>query len=205
MAITNKLDLKKTLPYRAGATPSWVTLPAKPYLQVEGHGDPNTSPAYTQAIEALYTTAYTLKFMLKKGGKTLDFAVMPLEALWWADNMSAFTQGKKNDWNWRALILMPDFVTEEAVQAAITAAAQKKDLPALPKLRLIHWEEGRAAQVMHTGPYATEGPTIERLHAFIQQEGYKLSGLHHEIYLSDPRRTVPEKMKTIIRQPALPA
>jgi hypothetical protein len=202
-ATAPKLDLKVALKafYSATATPRVVDVPALKFLMIDGAGDPNTSPDYQAALEALYGVSYTLKFALKRGSPSRDFGVMPLEGLWWAKDMSAFLTGDKSSWSWTAMILQPDFVTAAHVGAANVAAAQKRQSPALQKLRLETFREGRAAQLLHVGPYSAEGPNIERLHAFIAEQGGRLTGKHHEIYLGDPRRSAPDKLKTIIRQP----
>ena len=186
--------------YAPPRTPVLVTVPPMNFLMADGAGDPNSAPAYKEAVEALYTVAYTLKFALKKAGGP-EFSVMPLQGLWWAANMDAFLSGERSAWQWTMMIGQPEFVTPEQVESAIAAAGRKKSLPALPRVRFERFDEGICAQVMHSGPYAAEGPTIAALHAFIAQHGFGLRGKHHEIYLSDPNRTAPEKMKTIIRQP----
>ena len=171
---------------------------------VDGRGDPNTSEAYHQALEALYGVAYTLKFSLKKADPERDFKVAPLEGLWWADDAAptmAELQRDRDGWNWTMMIAVPDAVTAEEVAAAAEAAARKRELPAAPLLRLERFEEGLAAQIMHVGPYAEEAPTIERLHEWAAAQGYELRGRHHEIYLGDPRRTAPERLKTVLRHP----
>jgi len=204
MAGAAKLDLKKELKelYRPSARAiSVVDVPPLNFLMVDGKGDPNISEEYREAIEALYATAYTLKFALKADRRTPEFAVMPLEGLWWSDDMSDFLSGNKANWQWTAMIAQPDFVTGEDVSRAKAQAAAKKELPALSKLRLERFHEGRAAQIMYFGPYSEEGPTIAAIHEFIEAGGHRLSGRHHEIYLSDPRRTDPKKLKTVIRQP----
>lgn len=202
-----KLDLKKQLGplYRASARdarePTVVDVPPLRFLMIDGTGDPNTSEAYRQAVEALYAVAYTLKFLARKDEPALDYVVMPLEGLWWSDDLRDFRLGRKDRWRWTAMILQPEVVSAERVDRARAEAARKKDLPALAALRLETFHEGRAAQILHLGPYADEGPTIARLHAFIAARGGRLSGRHHEIYLGDPRRTAPERLKTLIRQP----
>lgn len=196
-------DLKKELKqfYQASAkTVVEVNLPAFRYLMIDGEGDPNTSQAYAEAIEALFSVSYTAKFMVKKGPQGIDYGVMPLEGLWWADDMSAFTTGDKAKWKWTAMIMQPDFVSDETIQAAITEVRRKKTPPALDRLRLETFTEGRCAQVLHIGPFSDEGPTIERLHEFIDSRSER-RGKHHEIYMSDIRRAAPAKWKTIIRQP----
>ena len=196
------LDLRKLLkPYfTARADPTLLTVPEFSYLMIDGMGNPNTAPQYVAALQALYSLAYTLKFSLKKTAG-VDYPVMALEGLWWADDMESFTQGQKDNWYWTMMILQPDLVTPEALETARGEVERKK--PGLPvsTIRLERFAEGRCAQIMHIGPYADEGPNIARLHAFIAQNGLQRSGKHHEIYLGDPNRTAPEKLRTIIRQP----
>jgi hypothetical protein len=204
MSVT-KIDLKRELPelYTARRKPGIVEVPELKFLMIDGHGDPNTSADYGHAIEALYSVAYTLKFTLKKGG-SLDFPVMPLEGLWWAQKSDDFLAGQKSSWSWTAMLLQPDVVTEELVADAVSAASHKRSLPAAGLLRLKSFTEGLSAQVLHVGPYAEEAPTIAELHAFIAEQGYARCGKHHEIYLGDPRRSAPDRLRTIIRQPIGP-
>ena len=180
-----------------------VEVPPLEYLMIDGHGDPNTSAEYAEALGALYSLAYTLKFQIKReSGGEVDFGVMPLEGLWWTADMASFSAENKGEWSWTMMILVPHLVTPEAVDRARAEAARKKGLPALAKIRLDTYEEGLAAQIMHVGPFSAEAPTIARLHReFIPSGGYSPAGKHHEIYLSDPRRTAPEKLRTVIRQP----
>ncbi len=198
-----KVDLKKELKQLYGPSakaPVEVTVPPLRYLMVDGQGDPNTSQRYVEAVEALFSVSYTAKFMVKKSAQATDYAVMPLEGLWWAEDLGAFTANDRAQWQWTMMILQPDFVADSVIQAAIAAVQEKKQLPGLARLRLETFDEGRCAQILHLGPFTEEGPTIERLHAFIAARG-KLRGKHHEIYLSDIRRAAPAKWKTIIRQP----
>lgn len=202
-----KLDLKKTLKpyYDAKSAPVFIDVPAMNFLMVNGKGNPNTSPEYADAIQALYSVAYTLKFKVKKE-MAIDYPVMALEGLWWTDDMSLFSIEKKDEWLWTMMISTPDFITCELVEIAKAEAAKKKSLAALPQLRFETFTEGLSAQLMHIGLYAAEAPNIQRLHEFIHANGYSFDGKlqkHHEIYLSDPRKSAPEKMKTIIRQPAV--
>ena len=177
-------------------------MPQLRYLMIDGQGDPNTSNAWADAITTLYGLSYTLKFMIKKGPEAIDYGVMPLEAMWWSDDMSDFLNANKENWSWTAMILQPSFIDAKLIAAAKAELQRKmKDLPALDKVRLEDMTEGECAQLLHTGPYADEGPTIARLHAFIAGQGKALRGKHREIYLSDARRTDPEKLRTIIRQP----
>lgn len=178
-----------------------VDLPPMSFLMIDGEGNPNTSPAYSDALNALYTVAYTLKFEIKKSAPAADYSVMPLEGLWWSADAAHFTMGAYEMWQWTAMIMQPPAVTPDAVAAALQIAARKKPLPALPRMRFEEFHEGLCAQILYFGPYKDEGPTIQRLHAFIRDHGYTLRGKHHEIYLGDPRRTEPAKLKTVIRQP----
>jgi hypothetical protein len=198
-----KIDLKKTLKhvYNARTTPVFLEIPALKFLMADGQGNPNTSPEYAEVLQALYSVAYTLKFKVKKE-LNVNYGVMVLEGLWWTDNMADFSEARKNEWQWTMMILQPDFITPELMSAALAEAERKKALAALPRLRFETYTEGFSAQSLHLGPYATEAPTIQRLHEFIHTNGYVRSGTHHEIYLSDPRRGDPAKTKTIIRQPA---
>lgn len=197
-----KIDFKRELSelYAPAREPSLVSVPELAFLMVDGHGDPNTSAAYSAAVETLFSVAYAARFAVKRSGGT-DFAVMPLEGLWWAADMSRFKLEDKSDWSWTALIMQPEPVTAKIVELARQKAAAKKSLPALELLRFARFTEGLAAQVMYRGAYADEGPAIARLHEFIAEQGYAPAGKHHEIYLSDPGRTAPEKLKTVIRQP----
>ena len=174
--------------------------PSQTFLACDGAGNPNTVPAYAEAVQALYTSAYTLKFASKAAGQ--DFTVPPLEGLWWADDWSAYTERRKDEWSWTMLIAVPPFVAPGMAEAAITAAKEKKGFPALDRVRVETIEEGRCAQVMHVGSYDDEAPLLARLHQeFLPAHGLRERGKHHEVYLSDPRRTAPEKLKTVLRQP----
>ncbi len=198
-----KIDFKRELSelYAPGREPLLVNVPELAFLMVDGHGDPNTVAEYRAAVEALYAVTYVAKFIVKRAEGGIDFGVMPLEGLWWVEDMSRFTLEDKSDWSWIAMIMQPAPVTAEIVELALAKAAAKKSLPALGRLRFERFNEGLAAQVMHCGRYADEGPTIARLHEFIAAQGRTPAGKHHEIYLSDPNRTAPEKLKTVIRQP----
>ena len=189
--------------YRATTTPQLVHVPPLTFLCLDGHGDPNTSPAYAAAVQALYSVSYAAKFAVKKAGGP-DFKVSPLEGLWWAEDLSTFLTGDKSAWDWTMMIRQPDAVTGDLFARLSDEVAAKKSMPAARELRLISFEEGAAAQVLHVGPYAAEAPTIARLHEFIREQGFTFDGhrhKHHEIYVGDPRRSAPEKLRTIIRQP----
>lgn len=197
------LDLKKALKpllSPSAKQPETITVPPMNFLMIDGQGDPNHAPMYTQAVEALYKLAYTIKFTYKKG-QGVDYPVMALEGLWWAADMTRFSVEDKSSWLWTMLIMQPDFVTPDDLERAADEARRKADLPLLDQVRLERFDEGLCAQIMHLGPYAAEAPTIQTLHRYIAESGYVLTGRHHEIYLSDPRRSAPENMKTIIRQP----
>lgn len=177
-----------------------INVPKMNFLMVDGKGAPGTSD-HVDAIEALYSVSYTLKFMIKKGEIGIDYGVLPLEGLWWADDMSDFVEGNKSNWIWTMMIMQPDLVTETLARSAIHQVQEKKTLPAIGKVRFEGFVEGLCAQTLHVGPFAEEGPTVEKVHAFIRESGHSLTGKHHEIYLSDIRRAAPENLKTIIRQP----
>jgi hypothetical protein len=203
-----KYDVKRA--YRALYAPSarafvLVDVPPMRYLAVDGHGDPNSAEEYAQAVEALYGVAYTLKFASKKElGR--DFAVAPLEGLWRADDPAAFVTRDKRAWSWTMLIAQPEWIdgvlVEDAVARVRAKAKGDAPNPALDLLRLVELAEGRSAQILHVGSYDDEGPTLARLHdEWMPERGLTFNGDHHEIYLSDPRRSAPEKLKTILRQP----
>ena len=199
-----KLDLKKDFAvlYKATAKPAMVKVPKLRYLMIDGEGDPNTSKAFADAITTLYGLAYTMKFMLKKGPEAIDYPVMPLEALWWADDMDDFMKANKSKWKWTAMIMQPSIITAKTLKAAKAELERKKKvLPSMGLVRLEDMTEGTSAQILHVGPYSAEGPTIAKLHAFIKEQGKALRGKHREVYLSDARRVPPEKLRTIIRQP----
>ncbi len=192
-------QLKRLYSAKAGK-PEMIVVPAMNFLMIDGTGNPNTSPDFSAAVEALYGMSYTLKFAVKKA-KGTDFKVAPLEGLWWSEDMGDFLEGKKDRWLWTLMIMQPRVVTAKAVEAAGEAVFAKKGNPAVQRVRFEEFREGRCAQVLHLGPYATEEGTVRLLHAFIAEQGGSLCGKHHEIYLGDPRRAKPEKLRTIIRQP----
>ncbi len=197
-----KRDFKKELKHLYGPSKkefSVVDAPPMNFLMIDGHGDPNDNPAFQEGMEALYGMAYTIKFALKPQG--IEYVVPPSEGLWWMEDMSEFSQETKDRWQWTLMIMQPDEVTQEIVAAAQGELARKKDPPALSRLRYERYHEGLSVQIMYLGAYADEVPTIARMHEFIRENGYDFNGKHHEIYLGDPRRTAPEKLKTVIRQP----
>lgn len=200
-----KVDFKKELKhlYRPSAKNFQVVdVPPMNFLMIDGHGDPNTAQSYTDAVEALYAVAYKVKFINKKEiGR--DYVVPPLEGLWWAEDMDTFTVSRdKSTWDWTMMIMTPDWVTRPMVTEAVEVVQKSKDLPALEKIRLESYHEGLSVQILHIGSYDDEGPTISRLHhEYMPQNGLQENGKHHEIYLSDPRKVSPEKLKTVLRQP----
>jgi hypothetical protein len=198
-----KVDLKKDLKHLYQPSTKEVVqvdVPTMNYLMVDGEGDPNTSKAYSDAVEVLFMVSYAVKFTIKKGALAIDYGVMPLEGLWWADDMSKFSTSDKSNWKWTAMIMQPSFVTPGVVEHVIADVKNKKNPKAISKVRLEPLSEGKCAQVMHIGPFSEEGPAIEKVHQFIASRGRR-TGKHHEIYLSDIRKADPVKWKTIVRQP----
>lgn len=199
-----KIDYKKELKplYNPSAKKvETVDVPEMNFLMVDGKGDPNTSESFRKAVEALFSVSYTLKFMIKKGKEQIDYGVMPLEGLWWADDMSDFVSQNKDRWKWTLMIMQPGYISAPLVAGTIEQVKGKKGLPALSEIRFEAFPEGRAAQIMHIGPFSEEGPAIQKVHEYIKESGHKLSGKHHEIYLSDIRKAAPEKWRTVVRQP----
>ncbi|ESQ86411.1 GyrI-like domain-containing protein [Asticcacaulis benevestitus] len=200
----SKIDLKTEYKSLYSATSkdfALIEVPSLHYLMFDGAGDPNTAPAYAQAIEALYSLSYTLKFMSKRAFDR-DYVVGPLEGLWWARDMKTFVTRDKSKWSWTMMILQPDWIEKSHLCAALSEVVMKKGLPGLEKVRLERLDEGLSAQILHVGPYDDEGPVLQRLHEeWLPAQGLIETGKHHEIYLSDPRKTAPEKLKTILRQP----
>jgi hypothetical protein len=200
----SKVDFKKA--YRELYSPPKkfviVDVPEMQFLMVDGHGDPNVSQEYQAAVEALYAVAYKIKFISKKQlGR--DYVVPPLEGLWWAEDMDAFTLSRdKSQWDWTMMIMTPGWITAEQFADALDLVRKGKNPAALDKVRLESYHEGLAIQIMHIGSYDDEGPTLMEMHReFIPGNGYVENGKHHEIYLNDPRRVAAEKLKTVLRQP----
>ncbi len=199
-----KIDFKKELGalYRPSAKEIVrVDAPKMNFLMVNGNGDPNISEVYSAAVEALFALSYSIKFAVRSGAPAIDYGVMPLEGLWWADDMATFSVNDKANWKWTMMIMQPEFVSSAMVEDAIAEVKRKKELTAIADVRFESFTEGVCAQVMHIGPFSQEGQTIERLHRFVADSGQKLAGKHHEIYLSDVRRADPAKWRTILRQP----
>jgi hypothetical protein len=199
-----KTDFKKEIATYTAPRGSFeiVTVPAMQFLLIDGHGDPNTAHAYADALATLFPVAYRLKFLSKQElGR--DYTVMPLEALWWADSMTSFTAERdKSRWKWTTMTMVPDWITVEHVEAVREAVERKGGAPALDELRFATFDEGLAVQTLHVGSYDEEAPLIASMHDdFIPAHLLQLTGKHHEIYLNDFRRTAPEKLRTILRQP----
>ncbi|MFX1374682.1 MAG: GyrI-like domain-containing protein [Promethearchaeota archaeon] len=202
-----KIDYKKTqkeLYQPKAQEPVIVDVPEMQFLMIDGMGSPGDSQEYQDALSALYPIAFRTKFLSKAKGK--DYVVPPLEGLWWADDMNDFTEGNRDKWKWTMMVRQPDWINQDIIDEAIEIIKEKKPelSKLLLKLRLEKYKEGRAAQIMHIGPYSEEGPTVQKLHDLILKKGAKFNGLlskHHEIYLSDPRKANPTNMKTVIRQP----
>lgn len=202
-----KLDLRKQwrhLYNPPSKTAVIVDVPEFQYLMITGAMEPGrnpeTSPSYAAALEALYGLSYTLKFMSKRRAKKpIDYTVLGLEGQWWAEG--ALDYNNKDNWHWNMMIMQPDHIDAAMFAEGQAQLKAKKENPAIDQLRLERLHEGLCVQIMHLGPYSAEPPTIERMHAYARAQGYKLRGLHHEIYLGDPRRTAPEKLKTVLRMP----
>lgn len=199
-----KIDFKEEFKHLYNSSSKEVNLADMPemnFLMIDGKGDANNSKEFQDAVQALYGVTFTVKFALKKAKQGPEYTVPSLEGLWWmADNQQFDMQDKKN-WLWTLMIMQPDHVTKNHIAEAIKKLSEKKPNEALSKIRLETFHEGLSVQIMHIGPYSAEGPTIEKLHNFVKNNGYKLRGEHHEIYLSDPRKSAPEKTKTILRYP----
>jgi hypothetical protein len=198
-----KTDFKKALKHLYNPPKRFETanVPNMRFLMADGHGDPNTAQEYSDVVEALYAVAYKMKFISKKTLEQ-DYTVPPLEGLWWAEDMATFVTGDKSAWDWTMMIMTPDWIGEEIFDEAIAQVRQAKNPSALSKIRLEGYHEGLSVQIMHIGSYDDEGPVLANMHSeYIPNNGFTENGKHHEIYLSDPRRVAPEKLKTVLRQP----
>jgi len=206
--MTDKTDFKKALDAYQAKRDRFriVEIPDLQYLMVDGHGDPNTSPAFSAAIEALYPVAYKLKFASKQDlGR--DYVVMPLEGLWWAQDMDAFTATRdKSRWDWTLMIMTPDWIDQDMFTTAVERSAARNRPARLGDVRLETLSEGRCVQTLHVGPFDHEADVLARMHrGFVPDNGLRMAGKHHEIYLSDFRKVAPEKLRTVLRQPVAPA
>jgi hypothetical protein len=201
-----KLDLRKTWKhlYQPSARKvEIVDVPELSFLIVDGRIEkgrsPGDSPAFLEAVQALFGASYTLKFQSKLRKKSpIDYPVMALEALWWVED-GQFELSKPDNWSWRAMMMQPEHITAEMLAEALEQLHEKKPSPGLDRLRLERFTEGLCIQTMHIGPYSSEPATVERMRAFAEENGCTLANRHHEIYLSDPRRCAPAKMKTVLR------
>lgn len=207
MAVPGRIDLKKSLDgFRARLGElRLVDLPPSRFLAIDGEGDPNTAPAYRAALGSLYPFSYALK-AASRNEFGRDYVVPPLEGLWWADDPAVFAERRdKSLWRWTMMVMVPEWIGGDLVEAARERVRAKGAPDRLDEVRLAVLDEGRCVQTLHIGPYDDEGPVIERMHARALDLGYRLSGRHHEIYLGDARRAAPERLRTILRQPIIPA
>lgn len=197
-----KIDFKKTLKalYAPSAKDfSVVKVPTMKFIMVDGAGVPGND-AYVDALGWLYPLSYGLRF-LSKNTLEKDYVVPPLEGLWWAEDMTAYTTGRKDEWLWTMMIMQPDWISEEMFTEVLKKTISKKGEPS-QTLRFETYDEGLSVQIMHIGPYSEEGPTLARMHhEFIPDNELEWTGHHHEIYIGDPRKSAPEKLKTVLRQP----
>ncbi len=196
-----KIDLRRELRYLynpSASRPQTVKVPRFNFIMIDGRGDPNAEE-FGEAVQALYNLSFALKFMVKKE-RSIDYAVMALEGLWWSDS-ARFDVADRASWKWTAMMMQPEFVTRGLYTRAVEEVRLKNDLEALAAARLEAFREGLSAQIMHIGPYSAEAPTIAKLHAYIEECGGTPRGKHHEIYLGDPRRAAPSKLRIILRQP----
>ena len=184
--------------YKAGKKPEIVEFDEANYLSIEGKGEP-AGEVFVSKVEALYPLAYGIKKICKEQDK--DFGVPKLEGLWWVEENTSALEVPRREWCWKLLIRMPEFVTKEIMQSVQPEVAKKKKNDLIQEIKFKQITEGKCIQIMHTGPYSTEPETISILMEFVADNNYSINGLHHEIYLSDPRKTEPSKMKTIIRYP----
>ncbi|WP_336659635.1 GyrI-like domain-containing protein [Leucobacter sp. USHLN153] len=201
-----KIDFKRSLDGLQARRGEFRVLevPETRYLMIDGHGDPNTSAGYAESLAALYPVAYQLKFMSKRElGR--DYVVPPLEGLWWATDMEAFTVSRdKSQWDWTMMLMVPEWLDDENVERAIERAGEKEARALLSAVRFEGLSEGICVQTLHVGSFDDEGPVLERMHdEFMPANGLRFAGKHHEIYLSDPRRTAPDRLRTILRQPVV--
>lgn len=196
-----KIDLKKVnkVAYTGKSEPQIVTIPPMKYVLVSGKGDPNNSEEFEQAVGVIYALAYTMKFESKK--KERDFVVAPMEGQWWAEDLNDFKDANRDNWLWNLMIALPDHIDKEDFENAKSIVKRKKNPSGLEKAKFEVMEDGTVVQVKYIGPYSEEAATIAGMHHYAEERGYRLRGRHREVYLSDPRKTDPGKLKTIIRHP----
>jgi len=195
-----KLDLTKEYKtyYTAKTTPEIVEIEEGKFLTIEGKGAPG-GDEFQAKVGALYSLAYGIKMLMKKEGK--DFTVAKLEGLWWVDSDKPYTEVPREEWRWKLLIRQPEFVTPEIVEKAKQEVIKKKKLELVNEVKFEKMKEGKCVQILHIGPYSTEPESLEKMYNLMKEKGLVYNGFHHEIYISDPRKVAPEKMKTILRQP----
>ena len=207
MPVKKKLDYKKEFPdlYQPSLkTQAIIKIPEMMFFMIDGIGDPNTSKEYKDAVQTLYNISYTLKMkVIKKETPSKDYIVPPLEGLWYIPNMKEWSMEGKDKWQWTMMIRIPDFIKDSQIKKAMNILKESKTLSSFSKLRYEQYNEGTCVQIMYLGAYDDESPTIAKLHKFAKEKGYSLEGKHHEIYLSDPRKVEPERLKTILRQPII--
>ncbi|TFH27170.1 MAG: hypothetical protein E4G98_06385 [Promethearchaeota archaeon] len=207
MPAVKKFDFKREFPELYKPSPKSITIvdvPVMKFLMIDRKGDPNSSVDYKQAVECLFALSYTLKMkVIKKETPEMDYIVPPLEGLWFMDDMEKWSIENKEDWLWTMMIRIPDFVSKKQLDLAFQITQESKNPVALPKLYISNYHEGTCVQLMHFGSYNSEGPNIAKMHRYARDKGYQLTGKHHEIYLSDPRRVDPSKLKTVLRQPII--
>ena len=196
-----KLDLYKVhkQEYAATSKPEVVSIGPAKYLAIDGEGPP-ASEDFNCAVEALYAVAFTIKMTKKKAGGQ-DYVVSKLEGQWWINGNGDFLAAPKSSWKWKLLIRIPDFITQSDLEIAVATLLKKNKPSTVSQVRLESMDEGRCVQMLHLGSYDTETPNIRRMHDFAKQNASSPHGLHHEIYLSDPRRVAPAQLRTILRQP----
>lgn len=203
----NKTDLRKVLkPFFSASAKQFeeVELPAASYLMVDGEGSPGDSPAYQAAVQVLYTAAYPLKFF-SKNALGRDYVVPPLEGLWWSEKRDAFAAGRRDEWQWTMMIMVPEWISQEQFREILHKIGSKKPDIDFSGLRMDVLAQGRCLQKLHLGSFADEAPVLRQLHEELMPSlGFAFNGPHHEIYLSDPRKAAPEKLRTILRQPVRP-
>ena len=207
MQAKKKLDYKKEFPdlYKPSLKePTIIKIPKMMFFMIDGTGDPNTSEEYKEIVQLLYNISYALKMkVIKKETPSKDYVVPPLEGLWYMPKMEEWSMDEKDKWEWTMMIRIPDFVKDSQIKKAMKILKETKNPSSFSKLRYEQYNEGICVQIMYLGPYDEEPPTIKKMHQFAEKNGYNLNGHHHEIYLSDPRRVEPERLKTILRQPII--
>lgn len=207
----NSIDFKKDLQYKAKIEPEIVQVPKMQFVMIDGKGAPDPISGsdkdvseFQAAMAVVYGIVYSVKFWDKKHQVPAGYAkftMPPLEALWWMADGSEFDTAKPNEWRWTAMHRLPEFVDKKFFDEIVNELVDKKKSKDFKKARLETWSEGNAVQILHIGPYDQEGPNILKMHYFATENGYKLKGKHHELYFGDPRRTKPERLKTILRHP----